>query len=172
MRARLARLARLARFPSPSVLSKSTSYGRCLQRQRLGVEAALAAPVERLGVALPQLRLPGIAREFLDAQWKAIEIKQEFAIAQESSARHLRIARHKMPARTPRRIPARERQYIGPVIKLQLITVHQFHLPIMNCLAAGIQRGARQELKPQIFGAAHVRHGGALARCLLNRPLA
>ena len=72
----------------------------------------------------------------------------------------MRVAHNEMSPRVFRRVTARLRQHLGPMIQLRVVTVHEFSLAVMNGFAANVDVGAREKIKPELgFAAAHVGHG-------------
>ena len=92
-----------------------------------------------------------------------MKIEEQLAIARQSAVRHVSVAQNEMPSSVFLGVTARPRQYIGPVIQLRIIAVHEFSLTVVNCLAANVDVGARQKIKPELgFAPAHVGYRGAL----------
>jgi len=112
-------------------------------------DAAAAALVKGVRVAHAQLRLLRFVGDLFDAQRERMEIKEQLAIANQSTPRHVRVAQNKVPARVFRRITARPRQHFSPMIQLGVVAVHEFSLAVMNRLAADVDVKARQKVKPK-----------------------
>ena len=72
----------------------------------------------------------------------------------------MRVAQNEMPPRVFRRVTARLRQHLGPMIQLRVVAVHEFGLTVMNRFAANVDVGAREKIKPELgFAAAYVGNG-------------
>ncbi len=92
-----------------------------------------------------------------------MEIEEQLVVANQSTARHVRVAQNEMASCVFRRVTARLRQHLGPMIELRIIGVHEFGLAVMNRLAADVDVNACQKIKPKLgFAVAHIGHGGAL----------